>query len=415
MTIVHVGTADNRGGAARAAFQLHEALMREGHDSRMVVNQQFEDRPEIARIGFSRSLAGRALNRALLDGERLTGFQNLLQPRRRAFLSHPFVREAEIIQLHNLHGNFFPHTVLPRLSAIAPLVWTLHDTWALTGHCAYTYDCERWRSGCGACPRLSEYPPIAVDTTALLWSIKKRVYAAADLSVVAPSRWLARMAAESPLFAGHDVHCIPYSVDSGVFTDVPQAEARRELGIAPGARVIMALVMPGGERKGPQHVSAALARMARMPVTVLAAGGGALAAPAHATVRDLGAIESRRQMNLCYAAADVFVLPTLADNLPVSILEAFASGTPAAAFDVGGVPDLVVTGETGALVPPGDADALARALDWLFEDGPRLERMRASCRARAERDHAPHVQATRYLDLYAALRERRDRRQRNAS
>jgi glycosyltransferase involved in cell wall biosynthesis len=413
--IVHIGTADNRGGAARAAFQLHESLLRSGHESRMLVNQRFEDRPEIARIGFSGSFAGRALNRALLEGERLTGLQNLLQPRRRAFLDHAFVRNADIIQLHNLHGNFFPHTVLPRLSRIAPLVWTLHDTWALTGHCAYNYDCERWRTGCGSCPRLSEYPPIAIDTSAVLWSIKKKAYAQADVTIVAPSRWLARMAAESPLLAGHEVHCIPYSVDTSVFAPIPQLAARRELGIAPEARVLTAMVMPGGERKGPQFLSAALAKMTSGDVMLLTAGGGTLDTPPGTHVRHIGAVDSRRQMNLCYAAADVFVLPTLADNLPVSILESFASGTPAAAFDVGGVPDLVVTGETGRLVRAGDVDELAGALDALLFSPDRLRDMRVTCRARAVSEYAPQIQAERYLRLYQDRRERRRQRLRDAS
>ena len=166
LKIVHIGTADNSGGAARASFQLHEGLLRLGHESRMLVGQKFEERPEIERIGFSRSLRGRVLDRFVLELETRTGLQNLIQPKRRAFLAHRFVTEADIIHLHNLHGNFFCHTILPSLSKIAAIVWTLHDTWALTGHCSYNYDCGRWETGCGKCPILEEYPEIKVDTTA---------------------------------------------------------------------------------------------------------------------------------------------------------------------------------------------------------------------------------------------------------
>lgn len=409
MKIVHIGTADNRGGAARAAFQLHTGLLDAGHRSHMLVNQRFEDRPEIDRIGFPRTIPGRALNRAILEGERMTGMQNLLQPRRGAFLSHEFIRDADIIHLHNVHGNFFPHTMLPRMSRVAPIVWTLHDTWALTGHCAYNYDCDRWRSGCGECPRLAEYPPIAVDTTRLLWSVKRRTYEHTDVTVVAPSTWLARMASESPLFRGRTVAHIPYSVDTKSFLPLQKADARRELGLDPNVVVLMASVVSGGERKGPHFLAAAVDQMTNRPVTLLVIGGGALDAAPSCTIRAMGHVESRRHMNLCYAAADVFVLPTLADNLPVSVLEAFASGTPVAAFDVGGVPDLVVPHETGSLARLGDAGDLARAIDDLLSDSNRLSRMAATCRARAVSEFSPELQARRYIDVYEDVKERRAR------
>ena len=89
----------------------------------MLVGQKVEHRPEIERIGFSQSLHGRILNRLLFEIETRTGLQNLIQPRRNAFLSHPFMTDTDIVHLHNLHGNFFPHTVLPKLSRIAPIVW----------------------------------------------------------------------------------------------------------------------------------------------------------------------------------------------------------------------------------------------------------------------------------------------------
>ncbi len=408
MRVVHIGTADNRGGAARAAFELHQGLLRSGQQSCMLVNQRFEDRPEIDRIGFSRSLAGRALNRALLETERFTGLQNLLQPHGRAFVHHAFMRGADVVQLHNLHGNFFPHRILPRLSRRAPVVWTLHDAWALTGHCAYNFDCERWRQGCGGCPRLSEYPPITLDTTALLWRVKKNTYEKTDLTVVAPSRWLAQMARESPLLTGHDVHCIPYSVDVETFRPIPQAEARRELGISPDAKVLMAMVMPGGERKGARFIGGALHRVVTRPVTVLVVGGGILEAPSNAHLHHIGSVDSPSRMNLCYAAADLFVLPTLADNLPVSILESFASSTPVVGFEVGGVPDLIGSGETGYLARYADEQDLARGIDALLSDPVQLARMREICRARAVADFSPDVQVNRYLNLYVSVIQRRE-------
>jgi len=410
MKIVHIGTADNSGGAARASFQLHEGLLRLGHESRMLVGQKFEERPEIERIGFSRSLRGRVLDRFVLELETRTGLQNLIQPKRRAFLAHRFVTEADIIHLHNLHGNFFCHTILPSLSKIAPIVWTLHDTWALTGHCSYNYDCGRWETGCGKCPNLDEYPSIKVDTTAFLWRVKERVYRHADLHIVAPSKWLSTMALQSPLLKSFRVHCIPYGIDTQIFHPIDRSDARNGLAIPPDATVVMIIGLPGGQRKGVEYLLTALDRLKTEPkpwLLIVGSRGLLNAVGKPFPIRELGYVESREIMNLCFSAADLFVLPTLADNFPVTLLEALAAGTPPIAFDVGGVPDIVRHMETGYLAAYKDAEDLARGIDLLLTDGGLRERLGRCCREVVESEYSMELQARRFEKLYQdIIRER---------
>lgn len=410
MKIVHIGTADNRGGAARAAFQLHEGLLRDGHDSRMLVGQKFEERPEIERIGFSKNLIGRAGTRFVLEFETLTGLQYLTTPWRKRFLRHPFTRNADIIQLHNLHGNFFSPLVLPELSQMAPLVWTLHDAWPLTGHCTYNYDCDRWQIGCGHCPNLEEHPRIVLDTTALLWRTKKRIYERSNITVVAPSKWLAAMARESPLLGRFAVHHIPYGLDLDKIKPVDRPKARQELGIPTGAVVLMIVVMPGGARKGAEYFARALPQMdlSAKPWILVAGSRGLLGTvPENFRLLELGYLESSNDMLKCYSAADIFVLPTLADNLPVSLLEANACGTPAVAFDVGGVPDIVRHMETGYLARHKDASDLAKGLDVLVGNSNLRNQMRSKVRRLIESEYAAAIQVHRYEELYRTLHEKR--------
>ena len=411
MKIVHIGTADSSGGAARAAFELHNALLRLGHESRMLVGQQFETRPEINRIGFSRSMAGRLLNRLVLEVETRTGLQYLIQPKRRDFLSHRFVRDADVIHLHNLHGNFFSHTILPRLSVLAPLVWTLHDAWSLTGHCSYSYDCDRWRTGCGKCPDLDEYPRIGVDTTAFLWRVKRRVYARSDIRLAAPSKWLAAMARESPLFSGSEVHHIPYGVNTGAWRPMDQRLGREVLGIPHGAQVVMVIALPGAKRKGLDYLASALGRLGEdVSPWILAVGGrGVLRGiPARFPVKEVGYVESPEFMNLCYASADLYVLPTLADNLPLTLLESLAAGTPAVAFDIGGVPDVIRHEETGYLARYRDPEDLARGIHSVLAGEAMRLQMRRRCREVAVREYASEVQVNRYLEVFElAVKARR--------
>lgn len=153
MRVVHIGTTDRVGGAARAAYRLHHALLRHGHESRMLVGYKTGDDPEIDGMMSHGPRWRRALRRAAVEVDAWSGLQYLMLPWGRAFADHPFVRGADVIHLHNLHGGYFPLRSLPGLSRRAPLVLSLHDAWPLTGHCAYPYRCERWKTGCAGSVR----------------------------------------------------------------------------------------------------------------------------------------------------------------------------------------------------------------------------------------------------------------------
>lgn len=407
MRIAHIGTADNSGGAARASYQIHIGLLKEGHESSMVVGQQTEQRPEIDRIGFPRTLLGKVCGRCVQKFETWTGLQYLWQPLKHRFLDHPSVKNADIIHLHNLHGNFFSFSILPKLSKVAPLVWTLHDTWALTGHCSYTYDCERWQSGCGRCPNLGEYPKISLDTTAMLWRKKHQSYRNSRITLAAPSEWLSRMAQSSPLFEGCEVRCIPYGIDLQEFRPGGQLEARDALAIPRDAKVLMVVAfnenVEGASRKGASFFKDALTALELKPRPwILAVGSKGMFEAFKETfsVREVGYLSSSNMMRQCYVAADVFVLPTLADNLPVSLIEATASGTPSVAFQVGGVPDIVRHKETGYLAKYKDSGDLAHGINWMLSDDSRRVSMGRRCRELAEREYSLALEVERYLDLY---------------
>ncbi len=411
MKVVHIGTADNSGGAARAAFQLHSGLLANGHDSLMLVGQKTEQRKEIDRVGFPKTIPGKICDRLVQKSESWTGLQYLIQPLKNRFVHHPFVRNADAIHLHNLHGSFFSFTILPKLARLAPLVWTLHDTWALTGHCSYNYDCERWQTGCGQCPNLSEYPAIFIDTTSLLWRKKYQSYSRSDITVVAPSRWLSDMTRRSPLFEGCAIHCIPYGINLDEFAPGGQLEARDALDIPRDAKVIMAVVfddrIEGAARKGSRFFKEALKtlNLERRP-WILSVGSRGMFEDCKdlAAVREVGYLGSSELMRRCYVAADVFALPTLADNLPVSLIEATAAGTPSVAFQVGGVEDIVMHKETGYLAIQKDAVDLANGIRWVLSDSARLAAMRHRCRQLAQRNYSIELEVERYLELYRELK-----------
>ena len=184
LNVLHLSDSDRGGGAARTAWTIHTGLRRLGHGSRMLVGRPVSGDEDVRSI--KRNDLWRAADRAsgiVLDGLSL---QYAFYPSSFGVTGDPWFRAADVVQLYNLHGSYFSFTALPRLTRQRPTFWILQDQWAMTGHVAYSHDCERWRTGCGDCPYLREYPPLRRDTTATLWRLKKRVYERSRLEPLNP-------------------------------------------------------------------------------------------------------------------------------------------------------------------------------------------------------------------------------------
>jgi glycosyltransferase involved in cell wall biosynthesis len=358
----------------------------------MLVGQQRTNDADVRPI--KRNAAWRAADRAVSLVTDPLDLQYVAYPSSFGVVRDPWFAEADIVQLFNTHGSYFSHSALPLLSRHKPLVWRLSDMWAFTGHVTYSYECERWRTGCGDCPHLDVYPRLRRDTSALLFRWKNAVYRRSRLTVVAPSRWLERLARESPLLGRFDVRRIPNGVDLEAFRPRARDEARAALGLDPARPTVLWSALDLDDpRKGGREALAAVRGLARDDVQLVVAGSGT--APGGVTA--LGRLDDDR-LALAYAAADVFLLPALAENLPNAVLESLACGTPVAAFDVGGMSDAVREGQTGRLAPAGDVPALTAAVASLLDSD-----LQARCRALAEAEFGAAREAAAFADLYEEL------------
>ncbi len=406
LTIVQLGSADVCGGAEGVAFSLHRIYRELGHRSILAVGRKVSDDPDVVAIDNSGRLRGLGLLRAAAG--RLLGWQ---------YLSHPGSRRLpeqlgggwDVLHVHNLHGGYFDLAALPALGRLAPAVLTLHDSWLMTGHCACPMDCVRWRTGCGRCPDLAIYPGIQSDGTRFNWQRKRRLLLDSRLWLSAPSQWMLDRAAGS-LLAGKSMRLVRNGVDLAVFTPGDRNAARAELGLSVSRPLVLfaardALVNPF--KDGPTLL-AAMGRVAReVPGVQLVALGGSevpagLEVPAGAVL--LRPFEpDQRRTALYYRAADVLAHATLADNAPLAVIEAMASGLPVVASRVGGVPEHVEDGRTGLLVPPGDPEALAGALRCVLGDRALAAELARNGLARARERHDLRGQARTYLEWYREL------------
>jgi glycosyltransferase involved in cell wall biosynthesis len=336
------------------------------------------------------------------------GLQYVYFPSTRRVLAHPWVAQARIFNLYNTHGGYFSTRMLPALSARAPIVWRLSDMWPLTGHCAYSGDCERWRAGCGRCPDLATWPAIGLDTTAPLWRMKERLYRGCRITVVAPSSWTERLARESPLLGRFAVRRIPNGIDTGAFRLRDRLAARAILGVDPNAKVVLFVAhgLDANTRKGTDDAIAALNLLGpRAGTIVMLAGQGGeswidrIPFPVHR----LGFIQDDDRLADVYASADLLLAPSRAENLPNVVLEAFACGLPAVASDTGGMRDAVRHLQTGWLAPAGNPEALAEGMRRLLEDEELRVRLGSEARRLAETEFERSLEIERFENLYREL------------
>ena len=312
--------------------------------------------------------------------------------------------QPQIVHAHNLHRDYFDLRFLPELSARLPLVITMHDAWLLSGHCAHSFACERWLTGCGECPDLTIPPAIKRDATAFNWQRKRDLYARSRFYVAAPSRWLIDKLARSIVApAVIESRVIPNGVDLEVFCPGNRAAARARLNLPQKADVLLftALSIRENVWKDYQTLRGAIARLGERrlarPLIFLAVGETAPSEKiGNAEIRFVPFLEENRRLAEFYQAADLYIHAARADTFPTSVLEALACETPVVATAVGGIPEQIIDQQTGRLTPPGDAEAMANAVASLLEDDGR----RRALGARAGEEARRHFGRARMIEDY---------------
>lgn len=401
MRILFINKNDIHGGAGIAMLRIADGLARYHHtENRIIVAKGALRRPDITR---TRGRIGWIVEEAI---DRVT--RTLGRPYHYFPVSPPAIlREAlrfrpDIIQLNNIHGGYFTHDLFERLGALAPIVWTLHDMFAFTGHCAHSFDCDKWRSGCRGCPRPGEYPALRIDRAAAALERKRTLYEKLDLTIVTPSQWLADLVAGSILRDKRRM-LIPNGVDTDIFRPIDKAAARRRLGL-PDDRTIILLGSYGGggnRYKGGHFTERIVRELAGRPDILFVHIGGHW--KGEGPVRSLGRIAGDADLAACYAAADIFLFPSLADNCPLMVIESIACGTPVVTFATGGIPGIVTHGTDGWVARYGDADDLMHGLKILLDDQARRDAMSREARRTAVERFSLKLMAGRYGDLFSTM------------
>jgi glycosyltransferase involved in cell wall biosynthesis len=410
MKTLHVNRADNEGGAARGAIRLMEGLRLQGADARLYVQRKFADSPNVIgppatfgkTIGFARRKLESVIVR-LSSGKAQGLFSPAILPDRLA--AHVSALAPDIIHLHWV-ARMMRLETLRRISV--PIVWTLHDSWPFTGGCFLPADCTRYRVSCGGCPILGSSQED--DLSRRVWQRKQKAWQGLNLTVVAPSRWMGACAQASSLFRGRRIEVIPNGLDVERYKPFDKRATRDFFALPQDKKLILfgAKDATRDRNKGFHLLVQALHELTgsdqRDNIEIIIFGSfERYATDLGFKAHYLGWQRDDVSLARLYSAADVFVMPSIQENLPYTVMEAMACGTPCVAFNQGGVPDLIDHEQNGYLARPFDPADLARGIAWVMGNDKLHQELSMNARRKVERGFALKKVAEQHLALYREI------------
>ncbi len=400
LSIVHINTDDIAGGAAKVAWRLSETQRLKGHSSKMLVKNKWSNSDHSVSIPYE-------VDAALHESCYREGWLDYEFQKSYELVNHPLIQSSDIVHFHNLHGGYFSPFAISSLSHFKPVVWTLHDMQSFTGHCAHSFECEKWQTGCGNCPDLTIYPGLAVDSTSELWKDKKFIYEHSRLYIVVPSKWL-KDKVEKSILGNQQIELIYNGVDTEVFRPYPKDKARKEFGL-PADKLLFGNISNGGVLmstfKGGEYVLKAMEKMRESFPDCEFLNIGASGDSGMPYVRNIPPVNDEKELAKLYSSLDIFLFTSLAENCPLAVLEAMSCGLPVVSFATGGVPEIIRDGIEGLVVETKDTDALISSLTGLAFSPDLREQFGKSARQRVCEMFDIKKISEQYEDLYLRIEE----------
>lgn len=409
MNILHINASDTLGGAARAAYRLHRALLREGVESRMLVQRKYSDdhtvsgprtilqkvssylRPPLDALPAKRY---KARTRSLFSPA-WPPFSGIAE---RINALHP-----DIVHLHWICGGMLRFEELAKIQA--PIIWSLHDMWAFTGGCHCDRECGRYTTSCGRCVVLGSDKERDLSRKIFLRK-QKTLRRCTNITINGLSRWLAGCAQESTLLKERRVLNLPNPLDTGHFKPIDKNISRGLLNLPQDRKIVLfgAMNATTDPNKGFKELSRALSILQSRDIELVVFGSEAPLSPPdfRFPTHYQGRFSDDLSLKILYSAADVTLVPSLQENLSNVIMESLACGTPVVAFNIGGNSDMIDHQHNGYLAAPYEPSDLAAGIDWVLTspEHPLL------CRAAREKIVSTFdsgLVAKRYISEYRKL------------
>jgi len=365
MKILGINTVDKRGGAAKVATRLMHELEELGHVTRMRVGEKEEESDKVQRLEYG--FFDRGINKIFrLHGLRYSTYRNIT--------SDIFFKTADIIHLHNIHGGYFNVNALPVLAAKKPVVWTLHDPWIVEEH--------------GDVP---EYEGIFTHESRRYYSLKQSSIIAANVVFVTPSDWLRSKVVK--YYPMKRIEIIRNGIDTDIFVPTDKKGARARLNLPQDKKIVLFVANGGTDNKskGGEIFQGVKDFLGEKDIAYIDLGEGS------------HYVSTESDMALYYAASDLLLFPSFAENLPLVVLEAMACGTPVVAFSTGGVPEIIDHTINGYIAKKRDAKDLVFGVSLFLKNDELAHNASEKAREKIMKNFSLKEMVKNYIMLYQEL------------
>ncbi|MCM1108751.1 MAG: glycosyltransferase family 4 protein [Clostridium sp.] len=413
MRVLIVNTSEKTGGAALAANRLNEALTNNGIKSKMLVRDKQSEQLSVV------SLPPSPLHKFRFLWERFVIWTTNRLRRENLFgidianvgtdiTSLPEFKEADVIHLHWINQGYLSIRDIRRiLDSGKPVFWTLHDMWPFTGICHYSNECVHYRTGCHHCPQLPGGGG-GHDLSSRIFKRKREMLAGHRITFIACSHWMEQMARQSALLADQRIVCLPNALNTTVFHPTSQHTARLQFSLPENRQLLLfGSLKITDKRKGIGYLVEACRLLdeqhpelkEKLGIVVVGKDNQQMSHLFPFPVYTIDYISEERRMARLYAAVDAFVIPSLQDNLPNTIAEAMACGTPCVGFHTGGIPEMIAHEVNGYVARHKDAADLAEGIRYVLQPQQAARLSKAAYR-KAVATYNESTVAMKHIELY---------------
>lgn len=398
MNILQINTVDTKGGAAKVAYSLKKELEKRGHKTSMLVGRKYSENSDIKLLNDTQSFLGKVRRKLaywLANDIDVFSSDHILKT--------PEFKSADIVHCHNLHTNYFNLNTLEKISKIKPVVWTFHDMWPLTAHCAHAFDGALKNNGFFTCPGLDIYPPIAWNNEKYLENKKLKIYANSNFNIVTPSKWLAKKVSQS-ILKDKPLLVIYNGINTNIFKPLRSDlnKLRSDLGLPLNRRIVLIVAKGGASNpwKGGDYAQEIVRAFKDDPRAFFVDLGGNTRQDGP-NIRTAGFVANTATLAQYYSAADILLYPSIADNCPLVVLEAMACGLPVVSFDTGGIPELIEHKINGYIAEYKDTNDLRVGVEYLLNlPSQEIEKMGQYSLNKIAAGFTIEKTAEQYINLY---------------
>lgn len=400
MKILQINSSDTGGGAERVAYQINCKLNEQYKiNSKLLVRNK--ERNDETIIQLPRSFSDKVITRIVNN---YMSFQGKVALGSIKYNKTIFKEGYDIVHYHNIHSNYYNFNNIKKIASKIPVVWTLHDMWAFTGRCTYSYDCIHWMYNCGKCEdKINTFPAMKIDNSSKVLDYKKRAFMSNNIQIITPSKWLENLARKS-FMKNMNIKTIYNGVDIDLYK-YNEKDNMREIYNLNKDKIYILLISANinDPRKGFKNIIEVLNKVENKDRYGILLVGKELDNNVIDNSFELiqfGYIKDENKLNQVYSLADIFIMPTLADNFPCTILESMSSGTPVMSFNIGGIPEQI-TDKTGWLLEPLDNEGILNIINNLQKD--ECQEKGKLARLRVEKYFSLEKCINEYIKLYNSI------------